>query len=151
NGRDTPFAASGNIPNYIGETFKQDTRQFTLNDTYTFGPTLINQAIFTMLRTTSDEHETNTIAPTELGINMPQHVPTGAVSVDVGGNFNLGSGFTTKFFNTNWQFRDSLNWIKGRHNFKFGYELLYLNFRQVFIGSPGFSFAGSRSGDPVAD
>jgi hypothetical protein len=122
-----------------------------LNDTYTFSPTLLNQIVFTMLRTTSDQHETNTIAPTELGINMPQYVPTGAVSVDVGGNFNLGSGFTTKFFNTNWQFKDSLNFIKGRHNFKIGYELLYLNFRQVFIGSPGFSFAGSRSGDPVAD
>jgi hypothetical protein len=151
NGRATPFAADGNIPNYIGETFKQDTRQFTMNDTYTFSPTLLNQAIFTMLRTTSDEHETKTIDPIDLGINMPQYLPTGAVTVDVANNFNLGSGFTTKFFNTNWQFRDSLNWIKGRHNFKFGYELLYLNFRQVFIGSPNFSFTGSRSGDPVAD
>jgi hypothetical protein len=151
NSRATPFAADGNIPDYIGESFKQDTRQFTMSDTYTFSPTLLNQAIFTMLRTTSDQHETKTIDPIDLGINMPQYLPTGAVTVDVADNFNLGSGFTTKFFNTNWQFRDSLNWIKGRHNFKIGYELLYLNFRQVFIGSPGFSFTGSRSGDPTAD
>src|SRR5206468_191900 len=151
NSRANPIAASGNIPNDIGENFKQDTRQFTLNDTYTFSPTLLNQAIFTMLRTTSDQSETKTIEPVDLGINMPQYVPTGAVSVNVGDNFILGSGFTTRFFNTNWQFKDSLNWIKGKHNFKFGYELLYLNFRQVFIGSPGFNFTGSRSGDPTAD
>src|SRR5215831_19480716 len=75
NSRATPFAGDGNIPNYIGETFKQDTRQFTLNDTYTFSPTLINQAVFTMLRTTSDQHETKTIDPIDLGINMPQYLP----------------------------------------------------------------------------
>ena len=60
--------------------------------------------------------------------------PTGAVSIDVGGNFNLGSGFTTRFYRKNYQFRDTLSLIRGKHNFKFGYEMLRLNFRQVFIG-----------------
>lgn len=151
NTRSNPFAAGGNIPNYISESFEQNTRHFTLSDTYTFSPSLLNQFTGTMLRTTSNQLQTKTINPTEFGINMPQYVPTGAVSVDVGGNFTLGSGFTTRFLNTNWQFKDSLNWIKGRHNFKFGYELLHLNFRQIFIGSPGFSFNGARSGDPTAD
>jgi hypothetical protein len=131
--------------------FKQDTRQFVLNDTYTFSPRLLNQIIFTMLRTTSDGSDTKTIDPIDLGINMPQYVPIGAVSVDVGGNFNLGSSSIGRFWNTSWQFKDSLNWIRGRHNFKVGYELLYLNFRQLFIGPPNFAFTGSRSGDPVAD
>jgi TonB dependent receptor-like, beta-barrel len=151
NGRFNPFASGGNIPDYISESFEQNTRHFTLSDTYTFSPSLLNQFTGTMLRTTSNQLQTRTINPSELGINMPQYVPTGAVSVDVGGNFNLGSGFTTRFLNTNWQFKDSLNWIKGRHNFKFGYELLHLNFRQIFIGSPGFTFNGARSGDPTAD
>jgi carboxypeptidase family protein/TonB-dependent receptor-like protein len=150
NTRSNPFS-TGNIPDYISESFVQRTRHFTLSDTYTFSPTLLNQFTGTMLRTTSNQLQTKTINPTELGINMPQYVPTGAVSVDVGGNFNLGSGFTTRFLNTNWQFKDSLNWIKGRHNFKFGYELLHLDFRQIFIGSPGFTFNGARSGDPTAD
>ncbi len=44
-----------------------------------------------------------------------------------------------------------MNWIKGRHNFKFGFELLKLQFEQIFIGSPNVSFNGTRSGDPVAD
>ena len=151
NSRANPFAADGNIPNYIGEAFDQRTKQFTLNDTYTFSPTLLNQFVFTMLRTTSNQLQTNTIAPIDLGIDMPQYVPTGAVSVNVADNFNLGSGFTTRFWNQNWQFKDSVNWIKGRHNFKAGYELLYLDFRQQFIGSPNFNFTGLRSGNPVAD
>ena len=83
--------------------------------------------------------QTKTIDPTALGINMPQYVPTGSVSVNVGDAFTLGSGFTTRFYNHNWQFKDSLNWIRGKHNFKFGYEMLRLQFRQVFIGSPGFT------------
>jgi hypothetical protein len=82
---------------------------------------------------------------------MPQYVPTGAVTVNVGDNFALGSGFTTRFASRNYQFKDAVSWIRGKHNFKVGYEMLRLQFRQVFIGSPGFTFAGSRSGDPTAD
>jgi hypothetical protein len=44
-----------------------------------------------------------------------------------------------------------MDWIKGRHHFKFGYELLHLQFEQIFIGSPDASFNGTRSGDPFAD
>ena len=29
--------------------------------------------------------------------------------------------------------------------------MLKLQFRQVFIGSPSFTFTGAQSGDPVAD
>lgn len=151
NTRSSPFAADGNIPGYIGESFEQDTRHLVISDLHTFSPTLLNQFTFTYLDTPSNQLQTTTIAPTDLGINMPQYVPTGAVSVNVGGNFNLGSGFTTRFSGRNYQFRDTLSWIRGRHNFKFGYELLKLNFRQVFIGSPNFNFTGARSGDPTAD
>src|SRR5437773_556960 len=41
--------------------------------------------------------------------------------------------------------------MKGRHSFKLGGEYLRLHFVQRFIGSPGFTFNGARSGDPVAD
>jgi hypothetical protein len=151
NTRSAPFAAGGNIPDYISESFEQDTRQLVVSDTYTFSPTIINQATFSYLDTPSDQLQTDTIDPQELGINMPQYVPTGAVTVNVGDNFVLGSGFTTRFASRNYQFKDTVSWIRGKHNFKFGYEMLKLQFRQIFIGSPGFTFTGSRSGDPTAD
>ena len=151
NTRSAPFSSGGNIPGYIGESFEQTTRHMVLNDTFTVSPNVLNQATFSYLDTPSNQAQTATIAPVDLGINMPQYVPTGAVSIDVGGNFNLGSGFTTRFYSKNYQFRDTLSVIRGKHNFKFGYEMLRLNFRQVFIGSPGFSFNGARSGNPTAD
>lgn len=151
NSRSNPFAGGGNIPGYIGESVAVASRQGTINDTHAFSPSLINQATFSVLNSASNQLQSKTIDPTTLGITMPQYVPTGAVSVNVGNNFTLGSGFTTRFSGTNYQIRDSLNWVKGRHNFKFGFESLLLSFRQVFIGSPGFTFSGVRSGDPVAD
>jgi hypothetical protein len=151
NTHSSPFAGGGNIAGYIGENFVQETDMVTLNDTYTFNPTLVNQATVSYLRTTSFEHETRTLNPSDFGINMPQYVPTGAIDVNVGNQFDLGSGFTTRFLNNNYQFRDVLNWMKGKHNFKLGGEVLRLHFIQRFIGSPGFFFSGTRSGDPVAD
>ena len=150
NSRSDPFNG-GNIPNYISQSFVQDTRQVVVNDTYTFSPTLLNEATVSFLNTGSNQLQDKTIDPKDLGINMPQYLPGGAVTVDVASNFSVRSGFTTRFFNHNWQFKDSLNLIRGRHSFKFGYEMLHTQFRQVFIGSPGFSFNGKRSGDPVAD
>jgi outer membrane receptor protein involved in Fe transport len=150
NSSTSPFAG-GNIPGYIGENIIQHTNQAALNDTYAFSPTLLNQATMSMLRTTSDDINDTNIPVSELGINMPQYQNPGAVSVNVEGNFTLGSGYVTRFWNTNWQFRDTLSWIKGRHNFRFGFEYLHLNFRQAWIGPPGFTFNGSRSGDPTAD
>ena len=143
--------SGGNIPNYMGQSFVQDTRHVVLNDTFTFSPALLNEATFAFLDTGSNQLQTKTIDPQSLGINMPQYVPTGAVGINVASNFNMASGFTTRFFNHNWQFKDSLNWIRGKHNFKMGYEMLHLQFRQVFIGSPNFTFNGKRSVDPVAD
>ena len=49
---------------------------------------------------------------------MPQYVPTGAVSVDVADNFTLGSGFTTRFLSRNYQFKDSMSWIRGQAQFQ---------------------------------
>jgi outer membrane receptor protein involved in Fe transport len=152
NSQDSPLLASGGtIPGYMSESFVTNTRNVVANDIYTFSPSLINQFTFSFLNSGSNQLQGKKVDPSEFGINMPQYVPGGSVNVNVGGNFVLGSGFTTRFFSHNYQFRDSMNWIKGRHNFKFGFELLHLQFEQIFIGSPNFSFNGTRSGDPFAD
>lgn len=111
----------------------------------------MNEFTFSWLDAPSNQLETKTVNPTDLGINLAQYPPTGAISVDVGGNFNLGSGITNKFYSANWPFRDGMNWIKGRHAFKFGYEYLHTSFRQQFLGSPSVSFNGKRTGLPYAD
>src|SRR6185437_13774720 len=71
--------------------------------------------------------------------------------VGVGGQFTLGTPGPNIFFNNNYQVRDTVSWIKGKHEIKFGGEALWLHFVQRFIGPPGFTFSGQRSGNSVAD
>ena len=143
--------SGGNIAGYNGSTRPTETDNITLNDTYTFRPTLVNQVVVAYLRTTSSFRLSRTQAPSDVGINMPQYYPNGTIGASVSGSFDLeGSGFNL-FKNNNEQFRDTLTWIRGRHEFKMGGEVLRLHFLQRFIGGIGFSFEGTRSGDPFAD
>jgi len=150
--QDSPLLSNdGTLPGYMSESFVTHTRVATVNDVYTIRPNLINQFIFSFSDTNSNQLQGKNVPPSTFGINMPQYPPAGSIDFNVGGNFVLGSGFTTRFLGHNYQFKDSMNWIKGRHNFKFGYELLRLQFEQIFIGSPNMGFNGTRSGDPFAD
>jgi outer membrane receptor protein involved in Fe transport len=152
------LANDGTLPGYMSESFVTNTRVATLNDVYTIRPNLINQFIFSFSDSGSNQLQGKSVPPSTFGINMPQYPPQGSIDFNVGGEFVLGSGYTTRFFSHNYQFKDSMNWIKGHHNFKFGYELLRLQFEQIFIGSPSVSFNGTRTanasgatGDPFAD
>ena len=109
-----------------------------VNDVYTFSPHLLNQATFSFNRTNSSQVEDKTVNPSTLGINLAQYPTSGAISAAVSGNFTLGSGTPTFFWSQNFQAKDSVSWTRGRHQMKFGYELLHLQFRQQFL------FLGSR-------
>ena len=151
NSSTTAFPSSSNIAGYNSAARPAETDNIALNDSYTFRSTLVNQVVVSFLRTTSTYDLARTVAPADLGINMPQYVPNGTIGASVSGSFSIsGSGFNL-FKNNNTQFRDTLTWIKGRHEFKMGGEVLPLHFLQRFIGTPRFSFTGSRSGDPFAD
>lgn len=143
--------SGGTIPGYVGNTQGQQSTMVTLNDTYTFRPTLLNQTTVSFLRTTSLNQPTRNLSPSELGINLPTYA-AGAPHFDITGNFSFfGSSGKVLFVNNNWQVRNDLSWIKGKHNFKFGGEFMKLYWRQIYIGNPSFSFNGSRSGDALAD
>jgi len=141
----------GNLAGYNSAAIPAETDSIALNDTYTFRPTLVNQAVVAFLRTSSTYHLSRTQAPTDIGINMPQYASNGTIGVSVSGGFSLSGGGFNVFKNNNLQFRDTLTWIDGRHEFKMGGEVLKLHFLQRFIGPPGFNFTGSRSGAAFAD
>ena len=55
--------------------------------------------------------------------------------------------------NESWQLDDNLNWTKGRHTVKAGFQLLklrYLN-RSSFQTMGVFAFSGFATGNAVAD
>ena len=143
--------ARGNIPNFEGVNSNEETDMVTANDTYTFSPTLLNQTVISYLRTTSAVLNTKTFPPSDYGIDLPQYPTNGSFSLSVSGLFNLGSAGFNQFFNDNYQFRDGVSRTRGRHNFKVGSEVLRLHFIQRFLGGPGFSFRGGRSGNAMAD
>ncbi len=148
-----PFAG-GNLPGYINTGFTVASKNGTINDTYSLSPNLINQAIFSVLNSSSDEQNNKTIDPSSLNINLPQYLPNGGLTINIGGGgslVSLGTSTPTTFSGLNYQARDNLTWIKGRHSFKFGFDSLFLNFHQIFIEAPSMTFDGTRSGDPVAD
>jgi hypothetical protein len=150
----TPFGG-GNIAGYLAQNFSLKVQDAVVNDIYTFSPSVINQAIFSVLNDTSSTSESTTIPNSTLGINLPNYLtgftPSGAVTVSVGADFTLGGGFVVTFSGLQYQIADNLSWMKGRHSFKFGFETLKLHSYQAFINPPSISFSGVRSGDPFAD
>jgi hypothetical protein len=106
--------SGGTLSGYFQAPRVNDVYQVNLSDTYTFSPTLLNQATVSFMRTTTNIGNDRNIDPKSLGINLPVYNPTGGVSISVSGRFNLTSASTTQFFNDSWQFRDSLSKIHGR-------------------------------------
>jgi hypothetical protein len=145
-----PLAGGGNFLGYDGETFAVKTQDAVVNDIFTFSPTIINRAIFSVLNSTSSEIEDPAVPYSSLGVNMPQYNP-GLITFSVGGNFTLGTGGPTSFSGVNYQIADQLTWMKGKHSLSFGFETLKLHFYQSFIEAPSISFSGVRSNNPVAD
>jgi len=151
NSHSSPLAGSSTLANYMSESFNESTDVVVVNDVYTFSPRLLNQATFSWNRTNSSQVEDKTINPTTLGINLAQYPTSGAITAVVSGNFTLGSGTPTYFWSQNFQIKDSVSWTRGRHQMKFGYELLHLQFRQQFLGAPSFTFSGTATGNSTAD
>jgi hypothetical protein len=149
--QDRPTLAGGNIPGFQRRTDVTKTYLASINDTHTFAPALLNEFKLSFLRSTSDRDFSPTLEPRELGVNLAKYPHGGIFSVNVGSLFSFGSGGKVVFTSNNWQVRDSVSWIKGSHNFKFGAEYLRMHFRQIFLGSPTFSFNGSRTGYETGD
>ena len=151
NSHSSPLAGSSTLANYMSESFAESTDVVVVNDVYTISPKILNLATVTWNRTNSSQAENKTVNPSDYGINLPIYPQSGSLTLNVSGNFVLGSGTPTSFFSTNWQAKDSLSWTRGRHQMKFGYELLHLQFEQQFLGAPNFVFTGDATGNPIAD
>jgi hypothetical protein len=151
NNRANPLAGSSTLANYMSESFAESTDVVVVNDVYTFTPHLLNQATFSWNRSNSSQVEDKTVNPTALGINLAQYPTSGSITAAVSGNFTLGSGTPTFFWSQNFQAKEGLNWTHSRHQMKFGYEYLRLQFRQQFLGAPSFTFSGTATGNSTAD
>jgi hypothetical protein len=151
NTQDRPQLGGGNIVGYAGRFLNQQTTTVTLSDTYTISPTVLNVANATFLRSTSLSNADTTVTHDKIGVNnLPFYPESGRLSVSIG-NISFTTGGRTLFASNNWQFRNTTNWIKGRHNFKFGGEWMHLTFLQIFLGATSMQFNGTRTGLEFSD
>ncbi|HSM84588.1 MAG TPA: TonB-dependent receptor [Candidatus Limnocylindrales bacterium] len=113
----------------------------SLSHTHIFSPTLLTEIRFGYNRF----HETfspqdSTFDPSTIGLNTGVGAQDfGLPQISVGGFATLGANTSVPRgrTDTNWQFFDNFSWVRGRHNWKFGYE-----FRRTFVD--GFFDSGYR-------
>jgi hypothetical protein len=96
----------------------------SLTYTHSFSPTLLSEFHFTLQRNAQDQAVPSTALPTpaQLGVGVTPDQSTGPTRL--GFSSGLVTGFSpqgpTKLINNTFSYAETLTWIKGRHNWKFG-------------------------------
>lgn len=157
--------AGANVPGFpVGEDFRAQNIAF--EETHTFSPAVVNVARFSFLRNKFlFGQATNHTAISSLGF---QYSPTLAVQagppfVEVSGYASVGNPITgpADSYQDTYSFTDSVAWVRGRHDFKFGGEiqrdqinnLMGIASNGFFVFAPvpivGNAFADFLIGQPV--
>jgi hypothetical protein len=117
-------------------------RFFTLNETHLFSPTLVNDFRFGYVRINNSLLNIPPVTAGDLGINRPTNGVTQSIYKFTLGSsgFQIGPTPPADQFQTqnNYNFVDSVSWVKGAHVFRFGGDYTRVNldklFPQVFNG-----------------
>jgi hypothetical protein len=137
-------------PNYVGNTIPgfghtyHIRRQFfSLNETHTFSPNLINEVRFGFNRQFGTNTPNAQLNPADFGVRNGITQPIGLPQIDIAGgalNFGGPSNFPSGRGDTTFVAGDTLSGVYGRHSLKIGGEyrqFLNNNFRTA-AGSFGF-------------
>ncbi len=150
----TPFG-SGPYPAYGARDEDQVIGVWSATHTHIFSPGLINQFRGGLSKQEEVRGCSQKLSPRDLGINIDLEGPPQPPNVAVTGRFSIGGSGICDWIEggTNWQIGNSLNWIKGRHNFKFGADLIRREWhlQTAFMDPGAFNFDGSATGNAAAD
>ena len=150
-----------NLGPIFGSTTPQSTRYARISDNFVFTPALVNQFLFGFSRRFRGE------VSNSLGKNFPEQIGlTGVQNTTfpcikfTGTPYEglLNNCGDSQFADNVFQFNDSVSWVKGKHNMKFGGEIrsLQFNVRRLTQASGEFDFNAAQTsfggvgGDPVA-
>ncbi|HUS11499.1 MAG TPA: carboxypeptidase regulatory-like domain-containing protein [Pyrinomonadaceae bacterium] len=145
--RGEPTLQGNNVPGF-GDTRQSHRQIFTLNETHTFGPALVNEARFGFNRIQITFSPNAKLNPLDFGIKDGVTEPLGLPQISVGGGgINLGgpTGFPQGRSDTTFVLSDTLNYLRGNHSLKFGGEWrrFYNNNTNRDTGS--FTFASTTT------
>jgi outer membrane receptor protein involved in Fe transport len=141
--RGEPTLQGNSVPNF-GDHRASRRQIFTLNETHTFGPSVVNEARFGFNRIHITFSPNALLNPLDFGINEGINDTIGLPQMSITGttlNFGGPAGFPQGRGDTTFVFSDTLNYLRGNHSFKFGGEFrrfLNNNFNSD-PGSLGFS------------
>jgi len=122
--RGEPTLQGNNIPGF-GDTRQSHRQIFTLNETRTFGPNLVNEARFGFNRIHITFSPNAKLNPLDFGIRDGVTDSIGLPQISVGGggvNFGGPAGFPQGRSDTTFVLSDTLNYARGNHSLKFGGE-----------------------------
>ncbi|MEK7405916.1 MAG: carboxypeptidase-like regulatory domain-containing protein [Acidobacteriota bacterium] len=142
----------GNLQPYMTGSRKVDAKDFSLSSTYTFSPTLLNELTVDYLHSSSRDRPETVVPPSSLGIDLPLGSQGEGLSINVNGWFNLGAADPNLHDYRNWHGRDTMSWIRGRHTFKWGYELYRVAFSlNSNANNRNVTFSGAATGNSMSD
>jgi len=131
-------------------------QEATVGDSYTFGPTLVNTFHVGFNRRRDNRGPTAfPINWTDLGSNMYSAVPNFLLISGMTGGFTTYCGTCAPgHFNVNsFQVADDLNWVKGRHQIGFGFNVIRVQNNTIsgFDENGAPTWNGSVTGLGMAD
>jgi hypothetical protein len=122
---DEPNRTGNTIPGF-GDIRKRRHQIFTLNETHSFGPNLVNEARFGVNRFYITNTPKAQLNPADFGINNGVRESEGLPQLNIAGGLNFGGPVnlpavraSTTFFAS-----DTASYLRGAHSLKFGGELL---------------------------
>jgi hypothetical protein len=148
-----PMSGSGNIP-WVDRDFRWTQHNLNAGDTWTLGPSMINQLKFTYTRQFGGRVNNPATSLGDLGSNfriqgdptLPRLTITGFFTGQTAiAGPDAGSDF--------WSIRDNVILSKGDHSFRFGGEVSYEKIvHDTLLDNYGlFTFNGSKTGNAYAD
>ncbi|MDQ1471901.1 MAG: hypothetical protein QOJ99_3381, partial [Bryobacterales bacterium] len=145
--------ANGTIQPFVTGNRQVDNKNYALTSTYSFSPTLLNEATVDYLKSSSSDAPNKTYTPASLGIPIPAGLNNAGITTTVSGFFNLAPANPNGQEYLNWHARDTMTWIHGRHNVKWGYELYKVDFtlNSAFTNTRSVTFSGAATGNALAD
>jgi carboxypeptidase family protein len=141
--RGEPVLQLNTLPGF-GDTRQSRRQIFTLNETHTFSPALVNEARLGFNRINITFTPNNQLNPADFGINNGVNAPIGLPQINIsGGNFNIGGpqNFPQGRSDTTAVFSNTLSYQRGKHSFKFGGEFRRFYNNNFTLDSGLFTFA----------
>jgi outer membrane receptor protein involved in Fe transport len=137
-----PNRLGNTVPNF-GHDFDVLRQIFTLNETHTFGPFIVNEARFGLNRQYGGNDPIAQLNPADFGLRTGRTEPVGLPQISVAGgalNFGGPQQFPAGRGDTMFVFADTLSWLRGRHSLKFGGEFREFLTSAFRVGTGSFNF-----------